>query len=317
MTEVYISLGQYDDAIASASRVIDSGDYNLMTSRFGNSQDQPGDVFSDLFQDGNLNRSSGNMESIYVWQFESFTPGGGGTRDGNQAVRNLGPFFVRISAPDGVPNIPTDEMGRGVGRVRGTEYALYDIWNDAGDIRNSEFNMRRQFYFNNPNSQYFGQPVPPRTTAEDTLRSMYAYPRKIEGNPWNLNNTSGRTSKDVYVYRLAETYLLRAEAFFRQGDLQKAADDINAVRVRSNASPITAAEVSIDYILDERARELLFEEPRRRTLIRMGKLVERVRRYGLLETSRNTIQDHNGLWPISQTAIDANFGQDLEQNPGY
>jgi tetratricopeptide (TPR) repeat protein len=317
LTEVYISLGQYDDAIASASRVIESGDYQLMTTRFGTSQDQPGDVFSDLFEDGNLNRSSGNMESIYVWQFESFTPGGGGTRDGNPAVRNFGPFFVRISAPDGVPNIATDEMGRGVGRVRGTVYALYDIWNDAGDIRNSEFNMRRQYYFNNPNSQYFGQPVPSSSSAEDTLRNMYAYPRKIEGNPWNLNNTSGRTSKDVYVYRLAETYLLRAEAYFRQGDLQKAADDINAIRERSNASPITEADVSIDYILDERARELLFEEPRRRTLIRMGKLVERVRRYGLLETSRNTIQDHHGLWPISQTAIDANFGQDLEQNPGY
>lgn len=317
LTEVYISLGQYDNAIASASRVIDSGDYRLMTSRFGSNLDEPGDVFSDLFEDGNFNRSSGNMESIYVWQFESFTPGGGGTRDGNQAVRNFGPFFVRITAPDGAPNIPTDEMGRGVGRVRGTVYSLYEIWNDVGDIRNSEFNMRRQFYFNNPSSEYFGQPVPARTTAEDTLRSMYAYPRKIEGNPWNLNNTSGRTSDDVYVYRLAETYLLRAEAYFRKGDLQKAADDINTVRERSNASPIAADQVSIDYILDERARELLFEEPRRRTLIRMGKLVERVRTFGLLESSKNTIQDYHNLWPIPQTAIDANFGQKLNQNPHY
>lgn len=317
LTELYISLGQYDKAIESASRVIESGDYKLMTSRFGNSQDLPGDVFSDLFRDGNYNRSSGNMESIYVWQFESFTAGGGGTRDGNQAVRNFGPFFVKISDPNGIPNIPTDEMGRGVGRVRGTIYSLYEIWSDEDDIRNSEFNMRRDFYFNNPKSQYFGQLVPERTSAEDTLRSMYSYPRKIEGEPWNLNNTSGRTSKDVYVYRLAETYLLRAEAYFRNGNSDKAAEDLNALRGRSNASLIAPGEVSIDFILDERARELLFEEPRRRTLIRMGKLVERVRNYGLLESSRSTIQDLNQLWPIPQVAIDANFGNDLQQNPGY
>ncbi len=317
LTEVYISLGQYAEAIESASRVINSGDYQLMNSRFGSSKDKPGDVFSDLFKDGNYNRNSGNMESIYVWQFESFTAGGGGTRDGNQGVRNFGPFFVRILDPDGVPNIPTDEMGRGVGRVRGTEFSLYEIWDDANDLRNSEYNMRRNFYFNNPKSKYFGQLVPARTTGEDTLRSMYSYPRKIEGLPWNLNNTSGRTSKDVYVYRLAETYLLRAEAYYRSGDLAKAAEDLNALRERANASPITAGEVSLDFILEERARELLFEEPRRRTLIRMGKLVERVRKYGLLESSRSTVQNHNDLWPIPQVAIDANFGKDLVQNPGY
>ena len=317
LTELYISLGTYDKAIESASRVIESGDYQLMTSRFGESMDQPGDVYSDLFSDGNFNRSSGNRESIYVWQFESFTAGGGGTNNGNQAVRNFGPFFVKIVDPNGVPNVPTDEMGRGVGRVRGTIYSLYEIWNDENDIRNSDFNMRRNFYYNNPKSAYFGQLVPPRTAAEDTLRSMYSYPRKIEGEPWNLNNTSGRTSKDVYVYRLAETYLLRAEAYFRNGDPEKAAEDLNAIRRRSNADLIAPGDVSIDFILDERARELLFEEPRRRTLIRMDKLVERVRKYGLLESSRSTIQDYNGLWPIPQVAIDANFGAELEQNPGY
>lgn len=257
------------------------------------------------------------MESIYVWQFEDFVEGGGGTRGGNSAVRNFGPFFVRISDPNGIPNVPTDEIGRGVGRVRGTIYSLYDIWNDESDIRNSEFNMRRQFYYNNPNSQYFGEPVHPRTTAEDTLRSMYPYPRKIEGHPWTDNNTSGRTGKDVYVYRLAETYLLRAEAYLLKGDFDKAAVDINAVRIRAGADPISPSEVNLDFILDERARELLFEEPRRRTLIRMGKLVDRARQYGLLESSRNTIQDFHGLWPIPQNVIDANFGAELDQNVGY
>ena len=319
LSEVNISLGNYDSAIASANAVINSGLYHLMTERFGTQKDKPGDVYSDLFADGNQNRSSGNFESIYVWQIEDYTEGGGGTRDGNAAVRNMAPFLVHIKDPDGVTGfIPTDSLGRGVGRVRGTNYLIYDVWNnDGGDMRNSQYNFRRRFYYNNPQSAYFGQLVGPRATAEDTLRSMYPYPRKIEGSPWHSSNTSGRTSKDVYVYRLAETYLLRAEAYFRNGDMQKAADDINAVRVRSHADPITAGEVSLDFILDERARELMYEEPRRRTLIRMGLLVERVRKYGLLESSRNTIQDYNNLWPIPQEAIDANFGAELKQNPGY
>ena len=49
----------------------------------------------------------------------------------------------------------------------------------------------------------------------------------------------------------------------------------------------------------------------------MGVLVERVRKHGLLEISRTTVQDFNGLWPIPQDAIDANFGAELKQNPGY
>ncbi|MDO6603954.1 RagB/SusD family nutrient uptake outer membrane protein [Arenibacter palladensis] len=318
LSEVNISLGFYDDAIASASEVIESGLYELMTTRFGNYLGESGDVYSDLFEDGNQNRSSGNMESIYVWQIEEITEGGAGTSGGNQAINKLAPFYTLISDPDGVANVASDSLGRGVGETRGTNYSIYDIWkNDSGDIRNSKNNFKRDFYYNNSKSQYFGQLIEPQTTKEDTLRNLYPYPRKIEGKPWQGSQTSGRTGKDVYVYRLAETFLLRAEAYFRKGDLSKAADDINAVRSRSNASTITPDMITLDYILDERARELMYETPRRRTLIRMGLLVERVSKYGILESSRTSIQDYHSLWPIPQEAIDANLGAELEQNPGY
>jgi len=113
--------------------------------------------------------------------------------------------------------------------------------------------------------------------------------------------------------RLAETYLLRSEAYLLKGDLQKAADDINVVRSRAKAKLITTSQVTIDFILDERARELTTEEPRRRTLIRMGKLVERVKKYN----SRTPIEAKHELFPIPQKFIDANFGAKIEQNPGY
>ena len=320
LSEVYISLGKYDKAIASATLVINSGLYNLMTTRFGNKKDQPGDVFSDLFIDGNQNRSSGNLESIYVRQFEEFTVGGAGTYKGNHMLRSWIPFSTKIKDPKGKSGIvPTDSLGRGTGFCRPTNYFFYDIWKDNwnNDIRNSPFNIRRKQYYTNPASTYFGKLIEPKTSPEDTLRNIYPCIRKVEGKPWQNDNTSGRTPKDVMVYRLAETYLLRAEAYLRKGDVQNAAKDINVVRARANAKLVVLGDVTLDYILDERARELITEEPRRRTLIRMGKLVERVRKYALIELTRTNIQDKHGFFPIPQTAIDANFSAILEQNPGY
>jgi hypothetical protein len=321
LSEVYISLGNYDKSIESANNVINSGLYHLMTTRFGSQISQPGDVYSDLFQDGNQNRSSGNMESIYVWQFEPFTLGGAGTRAGNSMLRQWGPFLVKFLDKDGKAMLVTDSLGRGTGPCRGTNYFLYDIWKDNynNDIRNSVHNMRRKFYYNNPASKYFGQEVMTKqlTNQEDTMRNIFAYPRKVEGKPMNNVNTSGNTGKDVMIYRLAETYLLRAEAYFRKDMLQDAADDINVLRNRAGAKPVLAADVNLDYLLDERARELITEEPRRRTLTRMGKLVERTRKYSLLNSTRTTIQEKNEFFPIPQAAIDANFSLKLEQNPGY
>lgn len=63
--------------------------------------------------------------------------------------------------------------------------------------------------------------------------------------------------------------MLRAEAKFQKGDRQGAADDINEVRERAHAPLISAADVDLDYILDERARELYGEERRWNTLLRI------------------------------------------------
>ena len=97
--------------------------------------------------------------------------------------------------------------------------------------------------------------------------------------------------------------------------MPEAAASINVVRARANATPVDPADVDMDYILDERARELLGEKHRRFTLVRTGMLLERVRR--LNPKSKDGIRDYHVRWPIPQTAIDANSGAVLEQNPGY
>ena len=137
------------------------------------------------------------------------------------------------------------------------------------------------------------------------------------GSGWGVedNVVGGQSENDIIKMRLAETYLFRAEAYFRKGNLADAAADINVLRNRAHALPVGPQDVTVDFILDERARELIVEEPRRRTLSRMGVLYERVKKYN--PSSGTSVQPHNELWPIPQSVIDANTGAEMTQNPGY
>jgi hypothetical protein len=130
-----------------------------------------------------------------------------------------------------------------------------------------------------------------------------------------LNVTGAEQHNDQPYLRLAETYLLLAEAYFRQGKLAQAAATINVLRARANASPITAGQVTLDFILDERSRELLTEEQRRYTLLRTGTWLERTARYNPIAAPN--IVPRDTLFPIPQAVIDANLTRQMEQNPGY
>lgn len=166
-------------------------------------------------------------------------------------------------------------------------------------------------------------------------RYLYAYQSKIT-TPYNhpdelyanratgdLKSSAGATYTDQYMFRLAETYLLRAEAYIALNDKAKAAADVNVVRARARAKAVQASEVSLDYILDERVRELGIEEKRRLTLMRTGKLYEYVVKHNPWYADPQTCGDGIGMlekynvWPIPYSAIEANTDAVLEQNPGY
>src|SRR5690554_1173900 len=350
LSEIYISLGMetgdatfYDKAVNAASKVInkEAGDYQIMTERFGPASSMPGDVYSDIFAVGQINKSSGNKEVMWAWQYESFTPGGYAGNMANNSIRYWGPEYDNIRTPNNIANLASDSLGRGIGVNSPTNYLKYDIWKlDPNDMRNSKHNIRRVFYYNNPaDPEYLGKEIKTQrsegklyitkddgtlTNIElDTMRQYYPYFRKIEGPALDDDYMSGNTDKDFSRMRVAETYLLRAEAHFRNGRLDLAADDINILRARANAILISSSDITEDFILDERSRELYVEEPRLRTLIRMGRLVDRVRTYNSAPStpggpsSGTTIEDFNRLWPIPQKVIDANVGAKFEQNPGY
>lgn len=319
LAEVNISLGNYDQAIAAATAVITSGRNQMMTERFGSQKNQPGDVYSDLWKTGNQNRSGGNLENIWTIQIEYQTPGGVSPvcTIGKAWLRCWGPRYFEAKDPAGKAGmLLTDSLGRGVAWMRPNNHTLYEIWDSPTDIRNSKYNIRRKWYYNNPASAYYLQEVTKHPMLDTLFSGVWPTFRKIEG-PSLAGAANGGTFDDWPIMRLAETYLLRAEAYLQKGDKQKAADDINVVRTRANATPVTAGQVDIDYILDERLRELIVEEPRRLTLNRMGKLVERTKKYNGFATTINTIQPKNAWYPIPQKFIDANFGVEIEQNPGY
>ncbi|SIT13842.1 Starch-binding associating with outer membrane [Zobellia uliginosa] len=337
LSEIYIMKGDYTKAIAAASAVIDNPSYQLMTDRYGSRVSEPGDVYWDLFQRGNVNRGSGNTETIWASQYEHLAPGGG---KGDDLARFLVPLYWQLKDNNG-DNVffghSSQNGGRGIGWWAASDYMLNEVWVGAGDdMRNSEFNIVRDVPVDNPDSEFFGQMMVESGAIDDFpdpykrwWSALFAksaplgdFPDDVIDNPETgaTNNGAASSFNDRYLMRLAETFLLRAEAHLLNGDTQSAADDINRVRARANANAITAGEVDIDFILDERARELFTEEFRLLTLMRMGNIVERVRTYNPMHNGQyasNPINDTQNLWPIPNSEILVNTEAILEQNPGY
>jgi len=354
LAEVYIADGQFQNAVTAASAVIDDPATDLMKARFGTRKTEtPGDVYWDLFRRGNQNRkTASNTEAIWVIQIETDVPGGAAitttsfaSGDGYSLERVHAPLIRDVT----INNVatfrwPTSDYtgGRGVGFFAPSKYFIDSVYKDdpVNDIRNANHNFVRKFKSNNPASPYYNTEIdfanlPPGTkgtsgavlTSGVPSRAFYPYQTKCTdpGNhpanlfsgayPQALKGGAGFTYQDQYLFRLAETYLLRAEAYLGAGNTAAAADDINLVRARSNAAPVSAGDVNIDYILDERIREFGVEEKRMFTIMRLGKWYDRVIKCNPFYAS--AAQTKFNLWPIPQSEIERNRGAKLEQNPGY
>jgi hypothetical protein len=158
--------------------------------------------------------------------------------------------------------------------------------------------------------------VPPRRYDNTLAPTMTKY---FDTKRGDLNSPSIRP---VIVFRLAETYLIAAEAAFRIGNIPDAVKYINTVRERAayptgnvSAMDITAADISLDFILDERSRELCGENVRWWDLVRTGKLIQRVKMHNR-EAAANIIDKHV-LRPIPQAQIDATTTGDPYNNSLY
>ena len=350
LSEILICLKDYNGAVEQATAVINNPSMSLMTERFGKLKDftfegydyqgekEPwGDVYWDLFRENNFNRIDGNKECIWNVQFDVELQGGGntGVSGGNFGLeRWFGAAWWSQKDLDGTPNWLKDILGgRPVGAVSPTKYAAEQIWQYKDswnkDIRNSKYNMKREYYWTNPNGRFYGQLMTEETLGDKATSFQVTDPTymkiiaaqhhgQFKDATSGETHDNGRIYKDWYIMRLAETYLLRAEANLLAGKADAAAADINAVRNRANATPVTASDVNIDLILDERARELYLEDFRLNTLMRMNKLVEYLMKYNpKVIQAGYKLDDHLNKLPVPNSEIEANKEGGLIQNDGY
>ncbi|WP_036879881.1 RagB/SusD family nutrient uptake outer membrane protein [Xylanibacter oryzae] len=354
--EAFLRMGMrdasyYKKAETAIDPVITEGNYKLISARYGKFLGEGGDYYHDMFRWGNERRSQGNTEGIWTFEMEYNRDVIGGTIDNPQQRRIWQPALHKYSGMQNCDSLG----GRGNGRLRLSNFIKYGLY-EKGDIRNSNYNIRRVFYYNKPgyseeigidkdgfkvdkNSPDAVKKITLKTGDRvivgrgDSLNVCYPYTTKWGG--YDTTDDFGYALvKDWPIMRFAEAYLLRAEARMRQGNNDGAAADINVLRDRAfkdyriqtgnvSAGKVNASQINIDFILDERARELVGEENRRVTLCRTNTLAERILKNGDVVPAApeskviTGFQSFNSLLPIPLSIIQLNKDAVITQNEGY
>src|SRR5665648_78888 len=347
----------FTKSISSANAVIDGGKYALMNARFGtrksvskivfnvyqggtastpvDTMQQTANYYWDLFQEGNVNYQDGNTECIWAMQIDYAAYK---AEDGKSKLpysRTYGPVF-RDVAKTWLTGTLEDVGGRGISQTNLTMYSRDLVYEGkwAGDMRNSDVVLRRRFKGNVEGSPYFKLDVPWEIMYDGNVDANTNFNNRSEVFPVSCKIATDKYTgladgenmsnlcRDDYFIRLPETILLRAEAKQRSGDKAGAAADVNKLRSRANCSYlVTAADMddSFNTIMDERSRELIYEECRWNTLLRMGGTIatDRIKEYAYWPETKATLTFNYNLWPIPQNVIDSNTDVILEQNPGW
>lgn len=188
----------------------------------------------------------------------------------------------------------TRAFGRGIGTFRPTYFAQHKLWvvngvEDEDDLRHNEsvgnWVKMTSFKYNHVNDAYRGQnlvlyhPTTGALLCQDTIRSWFDFPhykiflndvvREADMSAVDFDGATTGSTADWYLYRLAEAYLLRAEAKFYMDD-PTAKADLNTLRDRAKCSQFYTSDVTIGDIMDERGRELYLEEWRNMELTRVS-----------------------------------------------
>lgn len=293
--EVYTGTPRYADALIYSKKVIDEGGYTLATdfvSLFSADNDKTNaknEIIYALIADANVSQSYGNTTYLINGSLNSATmvlsdfgatEGWGGHRATKAWYGLFGSSAQDLddSSDDRAGLFWTNYLATDPTKIHSFEMNDYKAWTDGYP----------SIKFRNKN--FVGS----------TVNSSFA-------------NT------DFPLFRLADAYLMYAECAVRGGggSLTQALQYVNDVRNRSHATPINASQLTLDFILDERARELNFEGHRRSDLIRFGKFTGGTYLWPWKGNVKDgaSIPAHYNLFPIPLKAIQAN--PNLTQNIGY
>ena len=390
LIKYYLATSQFDKAIATANDLINSSGHSLMTNSFGtfvnpmpNVHNITRNVIWDLHRWQNKSIATNKESILTIVNREEFA----NSRQDVFTMRNATPYYSGtglqlIITPNGKAGISSSynstrdkidirkTYGRGIAHSRGTWYSNHAIWDDPADLRHSRatgnwMNMEDLVYnqpnllTSNPPDPYYGKNLQLRNDAgqllvSDTVRTWFDWPHYklfIESPRAETQDNYNGGAGDWYIYRLAETYLLRAEAYFWKGELALAAADVNTIRSRAQCTKMyTAGDITMGKIMDERARELYYEELRHMELSRVSYIfatTHKADEFGKSYTMENLSKDsywynrvityndfyrkhvkttygtvfsvspYHILWPVPQGDIDANSGGRVNQNFGY
>ena len=332
LTELYLIEGRYQDAENMANKIINNPMYKLITKRYGVNIANPGSPFTDMFIDGNSNRSQGNTEAIWVMQNQYLSLGG----DYNIMRRYWVDRYDAININGKTPiTVSITNGGRGLGRLGATRFQ-FQLYGNTVDGRTGSSSTDQRGgstggIYSWRFSWTYGSPVTKLNLNYNVNESLNnaSWPNTRKWDwappPQYPNDVAQPSGYNCQIYlRLAETYLFLAEAQYYLGDLAGAAQTINLLRARANAPLIAAADISIDFILDERARELFSEEHRRYTLLRVRDpqnpslpiWIRRTNKYNQI-IANNPVIPTDTLLPIPQVVINSNLTLKMPQNPGY
>jgi len=302
--KVYIGQDKYTDCITYAKKVIASS-YSLNTTDANNN----GTAYDELFLADN-NSNGAQNEFIFLASF-----------DGLNTKTYGGTAFIIHGATGGNMNASSLGINDGwSGLTAPKEFVnKFEVSARNGNNEPTAWKDKRAMFYTD------GQTYE-NTDLKDFTKSGYAI-TKFK----NITST-GATGKDpekkfpdtdLPLIRLAEVYLTYAEAVLRGGtggDRATALGYINQLRTRAygNASGnIADSNLTLDFILDERARELYWEGLRRTDLIRYGKFTGGAYLWSFKggAASGVAVPDYRNLYPIPQDARTAN--DNLTQNTGY
>jgi hypothetical protein len=344
LSKVYLTRGyktfgsgntDFQQAGTLAETVINSGTYSLKPK------------FSDLF-DPTVANFQANPEVIFSVQYSTTTTTNGNGNTLQQwfmwDVNAQAPTLLGRSTFYGKSNnalAPTPAFVNVFDKIRDSRYlaTVYDVVfaQAAGSFGGKNFVAGDTLIY---------YPVVALNAAEKAAKKYFVVnPDEYRTSPFASNARSypqfkkfrdvtvtsyvdNAGARDTYIFRLAESYLIASEAYFKLANMPKALQYYNVVRARAAkpgnnpvsgiayATELQATTLTIDNILDERGRELVGEEFRWYELKRTGKLLERALLYNEEAKASNTIKATNLLRPIPQSQIDLNRGS-FPQNPGY
>lgn len=331
LTRAYKPFAQstdFNDAASTFEKVIKSPSHALLAK------------FADVFNENNQN----NAEVIWAIQYGTDKNYVG---SGNPQQALFG-FNIIALEPDMFVKNQNDYSS--MNRLYWINPRVHELFTNPEIDSRYDATFKREFYINNPenaNSGKLGLYFPRWNDASgDTKGASKFYPFKKDGEYlWYPQSTAlpilqngadrmpimnkfkdtkmiweGPGSREDIIFRLADTYLLCAEAYQGAGKQTEALDKLNTIRRRAAVSPDQApsmelATITLDVLMDERGRELLGEHDRWFDLKRTGLLISRTLDYNILTAKYNNLNAIHLLRPIPQD--ERNKVKGLDQNPGY